>query len=294
MRPYPNRRSAGIKRDLGRIVFFLAAAVSACFGQDDCAGILVSQRVLQDSSSASISSHNGIDSSVKVDVDLVLVPVTVTDRMGRVVTGLQKSNFNIYDQRNPEVIRNFSTEDAPISLGIIFDASSSMHEKIDRSREAVIQLLRRSNPQDEFFLIGFNDSPRLLVDFTNSIEEVQEAIAKTQADGRTALLDALYLGLEQLKKARYERKALIIVSDGGDNHSRYTTREVWSVLTEADVQIYAMGLFDEAPRTKAERRGADLLASTTSVTGGLMIPIHNLRRSEMRSKRCRSRSVTNT
>jgi Ca-activated chloride channel family protein len=198
--------------------------------------------------------------------------------MGRVVIGLQKGNFNIYDQGNPEVIRNFSTEDTPISLGIIFDASSSMHEKIDRSREAVIQLLRRSNPQDEFFLIGFNDSPRLLVDFTNSIEEVQEAIAKTHADGRTALLDALYLGLEQLKKARYERKALMIVSDGGDNHSRYTTREVWSVLTEADVQVYAMGLFDEAPRTKAERRGPDLLASTTSVTGGETIPIRNLKK----------------
>jgi len=175
MRPYPNRRITGIKRDLGRIVFFLAAAVSGCFGQDAWAGIQVSQRVLQNSSSAGISPHNGIDSPVKVDVDLVLAPVTVTDRMGRVVIGLQKGNFRIFDQGKPEVIRNFSTEDAPISLGIIFDASSSMHEKIDRSREAVIQLLRRSNPQDEFFLIGFNDSPRLLLDFTNSIEEVQEA-----------------------------------------------------------------------------------------------------------------------
>jgi len=173
MRPYPNRCRAGIKIALGRVVF-LVSTVSVCFSQENLADIHIERQVIQNSPS-NISPLSGKASPVKVDVDLMLVPVTVTDRMGRVVIGLQKGNFRIFDQGNPEIIRNFSTEDAPISLGIIFDASSSMHEKIDTSREAVIQLLRRSNPQDEFFLIGFNDSPRLLLDFTNSIEEVQEA-----------------------------------------------------------------------------------------------------------------------
>ncbi|MGB8985653.1 MAG: VWA domain-containing protein, partial [Candidatus Sulfotelmatobacter sp.] len=126
--------------------------------------------------------------------------------------------------------------------------------------------------------VAFNDRPELLVDFTSSADEIQGDIIKVKPDGGTALLDALYLGLDQMKKARNERRVLLVISDGGDNHSRYTAQEVWPVLREADVQIYAMGIFDEAPRTQAERLGPDLLAFATGITGGRMFPVRNLKK----------------
>jgi Ca-activated chloride channel family protein len=216
--------------------------------------------------------------SLRVDVDLVLVPVTVSDQRDHLVMGLQRDAFNVLDQSNQEVIRHFSSQDTPISLGIILDLSSSMREKIERSREAVVQFLRSANPEDEFFLIAFNDRPELLVDFTSSVEEVQGEISKAKPDGTTALLDALYLGLDRMKNTRYERKVLLVVSDGGENHSRYTIKDVWSVLREAGVQVYALGIFDEAPRTKAERMGPDLLAAITGITGGRTFHINNLKK----------------
>jgi Ca-activated chloride channel family protein len=158
---------------------------------------------------------------------LVLVPVTVTDQRGNLVLGLQKDSFNVFDQGKPEVIRHLSSEDAPISVGIIFDASGSMYGKMERSREAVVQFLHSSNPEDEFFLVAFNDRPVLLLDFTSSANEIQGEIVKVKPDGGTALLDALYLGLDRMKKAHNERKVLLVISDGGDNHSRYTAKEVW-------------------------------------------------------------------
>ena len=153
-----------------------------------------------------------------------------------------------------------------------------MRGKIEKSREGVVQFLRGANPEDEFFLVEFNDSPQLLVDLTGSVEQIQSRIGQIEPDGTTGLLDALYLGLEEMKKAHNERKVLLIVSDGGDNHSRYTTKEVWSVVREAGVQIYAMGIFDEFPKTTAERRGPDLLSKTTGITGGRTFEIHNLKR----------------
>ena len=183
----------------------------------------------------------------------------------------------MFDGQERQVIRNISNEDSPISLGIIFDASSSMYGKVERSSQAVVQFLRTANPSDEFFLIGFADRPELLVDFTSSAEDIQDGISKVTPEGRTALLDAVYLGLDTMRRARNERKVLLIVSDGGENHSRYNIKEVWSVVKEARVQIYAMGIFDEAPRTNAERWGPDLLSAISVVTGGRVFPIHSLK-----------------
>jgi Ca-activated chloride channel family protein len=153
-----------------------------------------------------------------------------------------------------------------------------MWGKIERSREAVVQFLQTSNPDDEFFLVGFNDRPELLVDFTSSVDEMQDAFSNVMPDGTTALFDAIYLGLDRMKKARNKRKALLIVSDGGDNHSRYTIKEAWSVVREVDVQIYALGIFDDATRTKAERAGPDILRAITGVTGGRTFPIYSLKK----------------
>ncbi len=259
-------------------VFCLVIFLSIWFCWSDRAIVHAAPRVALDPSPSEGRPTNSGGNIVKVGVDLVLVPVSVTDRRDHLVIGLPKDAFHIFDQGSQEVIRNLSNQDAPISLGIIFDASSSMRGKIERSREAVVQFLRRANPDDEFFLIGFNDSPRPLVGFTSSVEQIQSEIFELKPDGTTALLDALYLGLEEMKKARNERKVLLIVSDGGDNHSRYTTKEVWSVVREAGVQIYAMSIFDEAPRTNAERRGPDLLSATTGITGGRTVAIHNLKK----------------
>jgi len=224
-----------------------------------------------------VTEEEGKAQPLKVDVDLVLVPVTVRDQLDRLVIGLQRDDFSVYDRGDQQVISHFSTEDAPISLGVIFDTSSSMRGTIPRAFESVVDFFRGANPEDELFLVAFNDRPELLVNFTSSIEDIENQLANLRPNGTTALLDAVYFGLNQMNKAHNERKALLIVSDGGDNHSRYNAREVLSVVSEAGVQIYAMGIFDEAPRGKAERIGPSLLGSITDSTGGKTFPIHNLK-----------------
>jgi Ca-activated chloride channel family protein len=205
---------------------------------------------------------------LKKDVELVLVPVTITDPMNRLVTGLEKENFELTDNGRPQTIRHFSSEDAPISLGVIFDISGSMADKIDKSRQAVVEFFRTANPQDEFFLITFSEKPEVLVDFTSSVEDIQNKLVYAIPKGRTALLDAIYLGMNRMQKAHYERKALLIISDGGDNHSRYTEGEIKSMVREADVQIYGIGLFDRDFKSPEEREGPALLSDVTEVTGG--------------------------
>ncbi len=205
---------------------------------------------------------------LKVDVDLVLVPVTVTDPMNRLVTGLEKENFNLFEGSDKQMIRHFSSEDSPISLGVIFDISVSMSNKIEKSRDAVVEFFKTANPQDEFFLIAFSETPSLVADFTESIEQIQGQLVYTVPKGRTALLDAIYLGVNKMKQAKHPKKALLIISDGGDNHSRYTEGEIKSLVKEADVQIYAIGIFEPTPPTPEERAGPQMLSEITDVTGG--------------------------
>jgi Ca-activated chloride channel family protein len=212
---------------------------------------------------------------IRVDVDLVLVPVTITDPMNRLVTGLEKENFVLMDNGERQAIQHFSSEDAPISLGVIFDMSGSMSNKIEKAREAVVEFFKTANPEDEFFLIAFNDKPTLICDFTNSVEQVQGQLVYTAPKGRTALLDSIYLGMAKMRQARHQRKALLIISDGGDNRSRYTENEIKSMVKEADVQIYAMGLFDTSARSDEERYGPQLLAEVTDITGGRTFTINN-------------------
>ena len=205
---------------------------------------------------------------IQVDVDLVLVPVTVTDPMNRLVTGLEKENFFLTDSGQPQEIRHFSSEDAPISLGVIFDISGSMSNKIDKSRDAVVEFFKTANPEDEFFLVTFSEKPEVLADFTTSVEDIQSKLVYAVPKGRTALLDAIYLGMNRMRKAKHEKKALLIISDGGDNHSRYTESEIKSIVREADVQIYAIGLYDRDFKTPEEREGPQLLTDISDVTGG--------------------------
>jgi len=212
---------------------------------------------------------------MKVDVDLVLVPVTITDPMNRLVTGLERENFEIYDGPEKQTLKYFSSEDEPISLGVIFDISGSMANKIEKSREAVVEFFRTANPQDEFFMIDFNERPDLLCDFTSSVEDIQAKMVTLQPKGRTALMDAIYMGLHQMKRGHNQKKALLIISDGGDNHSRYTENEIKSMVKEADVQIYGIGIYDTTPATPEEKSGPITLSEITDVTGGRTFTIDN-------------------
>src|SRR6201986_2210314 len=201
----------------------------------------------------SITNH--AKPGVAVDVNLVLVNVTVTADWNRIVTGLDKENFSVLEGSEVQVVRHFSSEDAPISLGVIFDMSGSMSDKIMKAREAVIEFFKTANPQDEFFMITFNDRPELRADFTKSVEDVQGKLVYTVPRGSTALLDAIYMGVSKMRDARNSKKALLIISDGGDNHSRYTENEIKSMVKEADVQIYSIGIFSLAPPTAEEVAG---------------------------------------
>jgi Ca-activated chloride channel family protein len=213
--------------------------------------------------------------TVRAFTELVLVPVTVTDRMNRIVVGLEQGNFQLYEGNRSQEIKHFSREDAPVSVGVILDVSGSMVTKIERAREAVMKLLEASNPQDEFFLITFADTPQLVQNFTQASEEMQEQLLFARPKGTTALLDALYLGLNKMREAKYTRKALVLISDGGDNHSRYTEKDVKSRIKESDVLVYSVGVYDRQFATREELRGPELLNDISEVTGGQSYTLDN-------------------
>lgn len=212
----------------------------------------------------------------RVDTNIVLVPLTVTDPMDRLVTGLEKDNFVVMEDNHSQAIRTFACDDAPVSIGVILDLSGSMSNKVVRARGAVLQFMKTSNPQDEFFVIGFNDRPELITDYTSSPDDVEARLATVQAGHRTALLDAIYFGLGKMKQAKFQRKALLIVSDGGDNNSRYTENEVRSSVKEADVQVYSIGIFDPEAATIEERNGPLLLNDISNDTGGRLFRVDDL------------------
>jgi Ca-activated chloride channel family protein len=227
-----------------------------------------------ETSTGSLKVHPG--SFIRMDVDMVLVPVTVTDPMNRLVTGLEREDFEVFEGGGKQAIRTFAAEDAPVSIGIIFDLSGSMTSKLIRARESILQFIKTANPQDEFFVIGFNDRPELIEDFTNSVEDIQARLATVRSGHRTALLDAIYYGLNKMKDARHERKALLVVSDGGDNRSRYTEGELRAQVRESDVEIYSIGIFDPYAPTPEERAGPQLLDDLSEETGGRLFRVDDL------------------
>jgi Ca-activated chloride channel homolog len=212
---------------------------------------------------------------LKVAVDLVLVPVTITDPMNRLVTGLEKDNFQLFEGSSKEEIKSFSSEDAPVSLGVIFDSSGSMSSKMDRAKEAVTEFFKTANPQDEFFMVTFSDEPEMVTDFTSSVDEIQDKLLYTFPQKRTALLDAIYMGVSKMRQAKYPKKALLIISDGGDNHSRYTENEIKALVKEADVMVYAIGIYDRYFQSQEEQLGPQLLGEVAELTGGRAFTVEN-------------------
>jgi Ca-activated chloride channel family protein len=191
--------------------------------------------------------------------------------MNRFVLGLDRQDFRILEDGKEQQVKQFSDEDAPLSIGLLVDTSGSMGAKIDTSRQAVAQFLKTMNAQDEAFLIEFGDRADVAVPFTGNTAELQSKLASVEPQGLTALLDAVHMGIREMKKAKNPRKALLIISDGGDNNSRYTATEIKDLVREADVQIYAMGVFepfDFFGLTAAELSGPHLLSELAEQTGG--------------------------
>src|SRR5579875_3094437 len=221
-------------------------------------------------------AKNGSTRAIQVNADLVLVPLTVTDPQNRLVTGLERENFQVFDNNTPQTIKSFATEDAPLSIGIVFDLSGSMQSKFVRARKALSEFLHTCNPQDEFFVVGFNDRPAVLVDYTSDVEDVEARMVMLRPENRTALIDAIYLGVSKLRDAKYARKALLVLSDGGDNRSRYTEGELTRTVRESEVQIYSVGIFDAYAPTVEEQNGPMLLHEISDTTGGRLFVVHDI------------------
>jgi VWFA-related protein len=245
--------------------------LSASAGQQDES---VSRRPL---SANTAPANRSVD--IRVDRTVVLINVTVTDPLNRFVTGLEKEHFRLFEDKVEQEITQFSSEDAPISIGLVFDTSGSMGSKLQKSRQAAAEFFKTANPADEFFLVQFNDRPELTVPFTTDTDKIQSTLTFTQSKGRTALLDSVYLAMHEMKKAHNPRKALLIISDGGDNSSRYTETEIKNAVREADVQIFAIGIFESMGnrgRTPEEASGPSLLNELAEQTGGREYAVENV------------------
>jgi len=208
----------------------------------------------------------GDDKKLVLSQGIVNVIISVTDPLGRFVTGLGTDHFEVFDDKVKQQISHFSDEDAPISIGVVYDVSGSMKERIARSVRALRRFIETSHNDDDFFLIAFNDRANLVQDFTTSGDQIAGHLMFVQPKGSTALYDAAYLAVEKVKQGRHVKKALLIISDGQDNHSRYTYKELRNLVKEADVQVYAIGITD--PSDSLNGFGRSILEEITRMTGG--------------------------
>ncbi len=210
--------------------------------------------------------------SLRVSSDLVLIPVSVCDPFDRPVTGLEKQDFRVFDDSVEQTVTSLTMEDEPVAVGLVFDVSGSMNDKLKLSRRAAAAFFESANPEDEFFLVEFSDQPRLVVPLTNDHREIEKKLEGSRARGRTALLDAILLALNELKKSHKSRKALLIISDGGDNNSRYTVSELKDRVRESDTLVYAIGVFGGSGAAPEEIAGPALLTSLADQSGGREFP----------------------
>lgn len=212
-----------------------------------------------------------LGTTLRVETTLVQIPVSITDSVNRFVLGLQKQDFHLYEDGVEQEIAHFSDEEAPLSIGLAFDESGSMDYKLQTAQVAASQFIKTMNKDDEALLVVFSDGAKVAVGFTSKAEEIENALKTAQTGGLTAMLDAVNLTLSEMKKAKNSRKAIVIISDGGDNHSQYRSPQIEALVREADVQIYAMGVFDPlasfglAPELIS---GPKLLSEIAAQTGG--------------------------
>ena len=235
------------------------------------AGLLGGQVEIQPRPRPSAKQDTLPNANLRVDTTLVLVPVSVNDPLNRPVSGLEKENFRVFDNKVEQTITQFAMDDEPVAVGLVFDTSGSMGEKLRRSRMAAKEFFRTSNPEDEFFLVEFDNKPRLEVPLTSDSGTIENQLTFSRSHGSTALLDAIYMALHEMKKSKKNKKALLVISDGGDNNSRYTVTEVRRLILESDCLIYAIGVFGGGS-TPEESGGPSLLSHIAEQTGGRLFP----------------------
>jgi Ca-activated chloride channel homolog len=206
---------------------------------------------------------------IRINSNLVLIPVSVNDALNRPVSGLEKENFQVFDEKLPQKITTFAMDDEPIAAGLVFDTSGSMGDKLRLSRMAAAVFFKIADPDDEFFLVEFDSQPRLVVPLTKDTGWIENELIFSRSHGSTSLLDAIYMALQEMHKSRKNKRTLLIISDGGDNNSRYTVKEVTNLIQESDVLIYAIGVFGGGS-TVEEAGGPELLARIAEQTGGRM------------------------
>jgi len=208
--------------------------------------------------------------TLKIDVDLTLVNATVMETArGRVVTDLKPEHFEIWEDKVQQSIEYFSEEDMPLSLGVIFDISGSMKEKLSIARDSAVSFLQTGNPDDEYFLVEFANRPTVTQDFTTDISRLRNHLMFVPADGRTALYDAVYLGLQKLQEGTHPKRALLLITDGEDNRSRYTYADVRDFIKEQDVELFAIGIVSDYNSGLASgRTGRAIIEELTELTGG--------------------------
>lgn len=252
-----SRNRCNHRRKLFIIACLSAAAVSTYAGEQSDAQVELKPR-------SATKRQTGQPASIRADVQLVLVPVSVTDPLGAVISGLPRETFRLFEGGVEQNIQYFSAEDTPVSLGIVFDASRSMTDKLDESRAAVTRVCNASTKGDEYSLIEFNSAARILLNFTDEPAQVEKTALSIIPKNWTALFDGVYLGVSQMKHARNARKVILLISDGGDNRSRYSEREMRALVREADVCIFSIGLFGGI----FVPRHAGLLRQLSEETGG--------------------------
>jgi Ca-activated chloride channel homolog len=204
--------------------------------------------------------------TIRVDTNLVLVPVTVNDPFRRPVVDLEKDNFHIFDNGQEQSVAYFGTEDDPIALGLVLDTSGSMGDDLQPARAAAEAFFEDSNPEDEFCLVEFNSTARLEIPLTRNVGDIYDRLLFSRAGGSTALIDAIYIALNEIRKSKKPKKALVIISDGGDNHSRYTPAELKRFLSETDVLIYSILAFGTGAGSEID--GPDFMTRIAEATGG--------------------------
>jgi Ca-activated chloride channel homolog len=219
------------------------------------------------------------EANLRVDSSLVLIPAQVTTREGSPIMNLTRKNFQIFEDGAEQQITYFAKDDAPVSVGLLLDSSGSMKNKKQKESEAAAAFFRTANSDDEFFLIEFDNRPKLAVPFTADTDLLYHEITRSRPFGQTSLFDAIHMALDVMKRAHHDRKALVIISDGGDNRSRRTFTAIKGDMLEADVQLYAMGILNPegvTPGSPEESKGPELLDELAELTGGRHFPVFNL------------------
>ncbi len=209
--------------------------------------------------------------TIRERTELVSFTLTVTDRQGRAIEGLLPQDIEIFEDKVKQTIEHYTSADSPVSIGVVFDLSGSMQPKLDSARQSLARFVEASHNDDDFFVIGFNRQANLVAESGDG-ESASRRLSFVKAQGETALYDAIYLGIEKALQGRHRRRALLLISDGQDNASRYSLGQVRQRLKEADVQLYAIGIIRPGSSDKAElreeQRGQMILQDLAQLTGG--------------------------